>query len=657
MLGVAIGMMSSISAREPALSEQRRTQALLVFPALAASTLSTLVAGWLWLSSAVFLGVVFASVYARRYGSRATALGTIATFAYFDAEFFRAPVSAIPAIVGSVAIGVAIAFVVRFAVVRETPSQLIDSTLACVPLVIRKLVRELAGVCARPERGSRSLGVRRALLRLNEVALTLDEHLQNGGDSGRLPIRLAALDLELAAGQLARQVRASLGQKEDGAGRCQQLMQSLAQFERSLEPSHPPGLDRVAPGELRGVDCSALKLQFDRLMHALARVQELGAARDPRVPSAVPRAAPNGNQPNGNQRIAEPVAVEVNTAAQTPSSIAVSTRQAFQATLACALAILLGYRLSPDRWYWAVITAFVVFTQVQTVSDTLLRAWHRVLGTLIGVLAGSLLAHVLTGHRWLELGCVFFFIFLGFYLLRVSYAGMVFCITALLAVLYSLLGRSSAGLLELRVLETLVGAAAAVAAAALVLPTPALPRVRTQAAQLLLELEAYLKLALDSQREAIELLESGRKLEADLASLVLAARPLMNRLFVSGRRMAQFVDSLSTLVFVVRQRTNELRGALLVASQESASRASVNQQIQDISCKLRALSRRAETVSAGRARAVAHTLPLASAGGRVQRDRTSGTGEPSGSAGATSLDRLEQAIVDVDSAARAWQAS
>ena len=63
-----------------------------------------------------------------------------------------------------------------------------------------------------------------------------------------------------------------------------------------------------------------------------------------------------------------------------------------QVTLACGLTLGLGLALSPTRWYWAVVTAYIVFNNTRTRADTAVRALSRSAGTLGGVLAGTLIA-------------------------------------------------------------------------------------------------------------------------------------------------------------------------------------------------------------------------------------------------------------------------
>ena len=139
-------------------------------------------------------------------------------------------------------------------------------------------------------------------------------------------------------------------------------------------------------------------------------------------------------------------------------------RRALQATVAGAIAIAAGEAVSPQRWYWAAIAAFVVFARTSSSGDTLVKAIQRVLGTLIGIAVGLGMAQAVRGHRPVETVLVFVCIFFAYLLIRISYFWMVIWFTLLLSALYSLLGQLTPGLLELRLWLTLLGAAAGVLA-------------------------------------------------------------------------------------------------------------------------------------------------------------------------------------------------
>src|SRR5262249_50410995 len=106
-----------------------------------------------------------------------------------------------------------------------------------------------------------------------------------------------------------------------------------------------------------------------------------------------------------------------------------TSRQAVQVAVAGGLAIVLGRVLSPERYYWAVLAAFVAFAGTATRSETFLKAVNRVLGTLVGLGAAIGLAHLTAGHTWWVLVTIVASLFCGFYLVNVSYAYMIFFIT------------------------------------------------------------------------------------------------------------------------------------------------------------------------------------------------------------------------------------
>ena len=106
--------------------------------------------------------------------------------------------------------------------------------------------------------------------------------------------------------------------------------------------------------------------------------------------------------PHHHQRAAESATPRIPSRRHRPtteqSGLNPSTKAAIQVAVATSAATILGELISPDRWYWAVLTAFLVFTGVSTRGEILTRAGHRIVGTIAGVVAGVLLA-ALVGHN------------------------------------------------------------------------------------------------------------------------------------------------------------------------------------------------------------------------------------------------------------------
>jgi hypothetical protein len=147
-----------------------------------------------------------------------------------------------------------------------------------------------------------------------------------------------------------------------------------------------------------------------------------------------------------------------------------TTRQAFQCTVACALALAVGQAVSDQRWYWAVGTAWWIFVNTASRGETLVRGFRRVVGTVAGIAAGLVVAVPLHGAPAPTAVLVAVCVFGIFYTAAPSYSWMMFFVTVMAGLLYGLLGVLHPGLLTLRLEETGIGALAAAVAVAAVLP-------------------------------------------------------------------------------------------------------------------------------------------------------------------------------------------
>ena len=142
-----------------------------------------------------------------------------------------------------------------------------------------------------------------------------------------------------------------------------------------------------------------------------------------------------------------------------------------QAALAAALAIVAGEAISPQRYYWAVIAAFIAFTGASNTGETFQRSVGRVAGTmagLVGAIAWRTRPRATTSRR--SRGCSR----ASSGVLRpaaVVRRAMIFFFTLMLGQMYTLLNTFTDAVLVLRLEETAAGAAIGVAVSVLVLPT------------------------------------------------------------------------------------------------------------------------------------------------------------------------------------------
>ncbi|MFJ3309850.1 FUSC family protein [Streptomyces sp. NPDC086549] len=148
----------------------------------------------------------------------------------------------------------------------------------------------------------------------------------------------------------------------------------------------------------------------------------------------------------------------------------VTTRQAVQATAGAGFALVVGQLVSGQRWYWAVGATWWIFVNTASRGETLVRGFRRVLGTVIGIGLGLLVAVPVDGAPLPSAVLVAAAVFGIFYTAAVSYTWMMLWVTLLAELLYGLLGVLSPGLLALRLAETGVGALGAVLAVLFVLP-------------------------------------------------------------------------------------------------------------------------------------------------------------------------------------------
>jgi uncharacterized membrane protein YccC len=208
--------------------------------------------------------------------------------------------------------------------------------------------------------------------------------------------------------------------------------------------------------------------------------------------------------------------------------------------VAGALAIAAGEFLSPRRWYWAAITAFVIFAGTSSRGETLAKGWQRIAGTFAGVIAGIFIAVAVGANHGLSLALIYACIFLAFYLFQISYGLMIFWITILLAQLYGLLGLFSVHLLTLRLEETALGAAIGVLVALFVLPASTRAAIRQASRGFLDALETVIEEStgrLAGHKAAADPTIAARELDRRFQQLRRAANPVTRDLAGAfGRR-------------------------------------------------------------------------------------------------------------------------
>lgn len=200
-------------------------------------------------------------------------------------------------------------------------------------------------------------------------------------------------------------------------------------------------------------------------------------------------------------------------------------RSALQITLASAIAMGFGLLLSRERWFWAVLASFLVFTNTNSRGDTAMKALSRSLGTVFGIAFGLGLATLISGEQAIAIPVAVVCIFLAFYFLQISYATMTFFISIVLCLVYGMTGVLTLDLLKLRIGETVIGAIAGTAVAFIVFPTRTRGALDAALARWFQALRDLLG-ALGEGKSSFELIALSQKIDACYRDVTVAARPL-----------------------------------------------------------------------------------------------------------------------------------
>lgn len=429
IVAVAFGIYIAAFLHDATLAARAGT-ILWAVPVGAASMMAgTLLAPIQALAAAAMVGLVFLTVYANGFGPRLPALAQIALGGFTFALLSRPDRAAWPGWGTALAAAAVAGLLTHLVLLPDRPET-----------VLRRLDRglraEIAAILARIDAalvaGGWAADERHRLLRqirhLDAAAIAVE----TAGVAPASAVRL--FDLEVVTERLARRALAQLPAQADERAAPHALIASVrARLDGGQPPVPPPPAD--TPLEI-----------------TLANLADLLDLPAP-VPAPVAAASP-----------AAASAPVVHAAFPSPG-----LRHAVQAMIASAVAIGCGELVSPSRWYWAAMTAYVLFLGTRSRAESLAKGLQAVAGTLAGVVAGLLLASLFAGHFILSILGVFVAVFLGFQASSAAYGAMTFWLTVTLGLMYGLLGYVSDNLLVLRLEETAVGAVCGVATALLFL--------------------------------------------------------------------------------------------------------------------------------------------------------------------------------------------
>ncbi|WP_443058108.1 FUSC family protein [Streptomyces sp. NBC_00820] len=559
--GAMTAMAATFAIREKHPAAQAVTLALSVPVAFASISLGALLNRWPVASDMCFVLIIFGAVYSRRFGERGTALGVIVFQIYFVALFVGATIPSLPALSLVIAVAFGCSALARFVLLPQTPAGTLDRLRRAFRARLGQLIAIQAELLdAEPEDVDKVLkDLRTSTARLHETALEIQ---------GRL-------DYSVPDPAVARLLERRIADAEIAGERLGLMLLTARSAERTNTLTlHLPGA-HLKIGEMPVREEARTKLRRDlealRLLvlrpageasgTALAQVRNrlLGYREEGNLPKASPpvqdvfrglgeatravlglRTALEGAQDESDdspetarsreELDAENAAIEGSEETEPePAGLQrLTTRSAVQVAVGSALAIGAGELLSSRRWYWAVLTCWIVFVNTVSTGEILVKGYRRVLGTVLGVVAGVGLAGLVGHHTWTAFALVLVCIFAMFYTAPLSYTLLSFFVTAALGLLYTLLNTYSMAVLLLRVEETVLGAVCGVLAAVLVLPVDTDRHTNELLADVLDKLADVTRAAVDqlSGTPHTDLVDKARDLDQALADLRAATQPL-----------------------------------------------------------------------------------------------------------------------------------
>jgi Fusaric acid resistance protein-like len=530
-------------------------------------------------SLALLAVVLAAGTYCRRFGPYGFMGGMLAFMGAFLGFFIQdyVPLADFGWLTAEILIGTAGTLAVHFALFSSRPEAAVRRLQRSYGARAQALASELAELYEATRRSGESEGNRRAerrlqrhLLRLNEAALLIDAQLSPaavppGGSAAGLHQRL--FDAEVGLSNVARFALALARRPQSSRWAARASALIVTALDGVRDGDLAAVFDAAAAiGELLDEREPAVTADDRILLHRFATsVTDLGTAlrafrMDPasQPPDDVtaeefqPQVFTFGGWLPGSAAVAGAASQERGgTGLIERIRLAPYARVAIQMGIAVGAAIIAGDALSGRRFYWAVIAAFVTFMGANTAGEQVRKSLFRVLGTVVGVLAGAVLAHLVGDVVWLQVVVVLVSLFLGLYLFRVNYAFMVIGITVMVSQLYVELDEFSNSLLLLRLAETSVGAGVAILTVLLVLPLHVGRVARVAARQ---EVEALADLAdraLDRLADPasavgsdLALRAAARRVDVAYQALVATVRPMRTPLFGGvAERVAGFMTT------------------------------------------------------------------------------------------------------------------
>ena len=447
-LAIMLAMQGELAVHDPTPRERLTTRLYAAVASIVTMAVAAVLEPYRIITDSTYLVVIFLAVYGRGFGVRWNAVGIFAFMSYFVGAYFHPSLKEIPI----VALGPIIAAITNYSVrtfllpdnwQRDMMTGM-QSVLGRVDVIL-KLLAQLGRRKHLRTKDVREL--HRCQARLGEAVVMAQGMIPNTGKDILPGEGDPAIDLTIHLFDLHLAAESAIVLSEHRlAG--QRLVKAVLKHD-----------DEAADREAK--HCMMLGKDEAETAQALLWVRD---ARKTLITAL--QQASETHFAGFDKPAPEPPQVHTPTFSLKDPTL----RTALQVTLASGVAMVFGLMLSRQRWFWAVLAAFLVFINTKSRGDTTLKAYQRTLGTLIGIVIGMLTASIIGDHVVVIVSVAIVCVFLGIYFVRVSYTVMIFFVTIVICLLYGYTDNLTFQLLRLRLEETMIGAIAGVVAAYFVFP-------------------------------------------------------------------------------------------------------------------------------------------------------------------------------------------
>ena len=507
-ISMFLSLMSGLFVKDSTAPARALTAGLLIPTLLLVPMVATAMHSQRLALLATFILISGIAVWARRFGARASAVGTLAFFAYFFTLFMQPTPQELPAFCLITAGAASTQFLMKLIMwLGRHPERDLG-------VLLRELRVATAAALESASTPARGHALTARLERVDTLWRAVTDWQQNfttetftNWDADNLAIRV--MDACVHTEEACRQLAHGHSARHHPAGRDdlprehrshhdavqQQPTTALEHVLVTLDERTPaPRLEQArrwahsvvhhidshermptGPDDLRDY-----RLAECVLAHAQLRAIELHPRRRKHQNSGTVVTSTSANAPveasSSSQTSAHRPTRHLTRPRWTPwRDWTPTSRLAIQAMTATAIASAVGESISATRWYWAVLTAFVVFLSTTTRSGILTRAYRRLLGTVLGLLAGIVLTYLAHDISGVLLAICLLCVMGMIYLAPINYMYAAFFITTMLVALYDILGILHGHLLVVRLEETIAGCVCGVLCAYLLLSTTSRP--------------------------------------------------------------------------------------------------------------------------------------------------------------------------------------